>query len=499
MKNFISTRQGQLPVGFYLSIVQGIGDDGGLLVPDFELPKLDLSALLPLDYISLATEILSVFVAEEDKTLINEACAKAYSGAFPKEVVPVRKAGDCWIAELFHGRTAAFKDMALCLLPYLMKTSLSKIGEHRKVMILVATSGDTGKAALEGFKDVEGTEIMVFYPTDGVSEIQKRQMLSQEGGNVNVVGIEGNFDDAQRAVKEAFSDSKLSDLCETYGVFLSSANSINIGRLLPQIVYYVWSYLELVRKGEIGMGEKINFCVPSGNFGNCLAGWMAKEMGLPVQRFLVASNKNNVLSDFFSTGVYDIRREFHKTIAPAMDILVSSNLERLLWFVCDRDGSKVRSLMESLRRDGRYEIKQSCLERLKRDFSAGYLDEEQVLQTINDCFEANGYLLDTHTACAYGYLQRYRQEYEDKSKCVIMATASPYKFPDSVLEALTGEPKEAQEAARLLERHSKIAIPDALKGIWTKKVLHKTIIGKGEIGEFIKSSIVKEKSYESQD
>ncbi len=337
MKYYVSTRNQQEPVGFYKAIVQGIGNDGGLLVPDFELPKLDLSSLIRLDYVSLATEIVSTFVPEEGRSLIAQACLNAYGkGLFPKEVVPVKKAGDAWIAELFHGQTAAFKDMALSLLPHLMTLSLKQLGEDRKVIILAATSGDTGKAALEGFKDVEGTGIIVFYPTDGVSAIQKQQMVSQEGKNVKVVGIKGNFDDAQRAVKAAFADPQIAQACNEGGVFLSSANSINIGRLIPQIVYYISSYLELARRGDIALGDKINFCVPSGNFGNCLAGWIAKQMGLPVERFLVASNKNNILTDFFQTGRYDANREFFKTNAPAMDILVSSNLERLVWYMTGR-------------------------------------------------------------------------------------------------------------------------------------------------------------------
>lgn len=492
MKNYVSTRNQQEPVGFYKAIVQGIGNDGGLLVPDFELPKLDLSSLIRLDYVSLATEIVSAFVPEEGRSLIAQACLNAYGkGLFPKEVVPVKKAGDAWIAELFHGQTAAFKDMALSLLPHLMTLSLKQLGEDRKVIILAATSGDTGKAALEGFKDVEGTGIIVFYPTDGVSAIQKQQMVSQEGKNVKVVGIKGNFDDAQRAVKAAFADPEIAQACNEGGVFLSSANSINIGRLIPQIVYYISSYLELARRGDIALGDKINFCVPSGNFGNCLAGWIAKQMGLPVERFLVASNKNNILTDFFQTGRYDANREFFKTNAPAMDILVSSNLERLVWYMTGRDGDKTRSYMEGLKNNGVYEIEPEVLARIKEEFTAGYLTEEQVLETIKDCYDKTGYVLDTHTACGYGFLERYRRESSDKTPTIVVSTASPYKFPESVHGAVSGEVLDVYTAIDRLTALTGVPVPGPLCGIKERPVLHTTVIDRSEIPAFIKDAVRK--------
>lgn len=492
MKNYVSTRNQQEPVGFYKAIVQGIGNDGGLLVPDFELPKLDLSSLIRLDYVSLATEIVSTFVPEKGRSLIAQACLNAYGkGLFPKEVVPVKKAGDAWIAELFHGQTAAFKDMALSLLPHLMTLSLKQLGEDRKVIILAATSGDTGKAALEGFKDVEGTGIIVFYPTDGVSAIQKQQMVSQEGKNVKVVGIKGNFDDAQRAVKAAFADPQIAQACNESGVFLSSANSINIGRLIPQIVYYISSYLELARRGDIALGDKINFCVPSGNFGNCLAGWIAKQMGLPVERFLVASNKNNILTDFFQTGRYDANREFFKTNAPAMDILVSSNLERLVWYMTGRDGDKTRSYMEGLKNNGVYEIEPEVLARIKEEFTAGYLTEEQVLETIKDCYDKTGYVLDTHTACGYGFLERYRRESSDKTPTIVVSTASPYKFPESVHGAVSGEVLDVYTAIDRLTALTGVPVPGPLCGIKERPVLHTTVIDRSEIPAFIKDAVRK--------
>ncbi len=494
MKNYLSTRNQQEPIGFYKAIVQGIGCDGGLLVPDFELPKLCLERLLELDYVSLASEIISVFVPEDGKALIAEACLNAYGkGLFPKNPVPVKKVGDCYIAELFHGQTAAFKDMALSLLPHLMKLSLKQLGEERKVVVLAATSGDTGKAALEGFKDVEGTGIIVFYPTDGVSTIQKQQMVTQEGSNVQVVGIKGNFDDAQRAVKAAFADKEIAEICDENKVFLSSANSINIGRLIPQIVYYVSSYLEIVRRGEISLGDKVDFCVPSGNFGNCLAGWMAKKMGLPVRKFLVASNKNNILTDFFNTGRYDTRREFFKTNAPAMDILVSSNLERLVWFMTGRDGERTRGYMEALKESGIYEVDSEVMEKIKKEFVAGYLDEPQVLEAIRDCYAKTGYVLDTHTACGYGFLEKYRRTGEAGTMVptILVSTASPYKFPESVYAAISGETTDVYDAIGKLSAKSGVPVPKPLRGIKERPVLHKTVIDKSEIPAFIKSAVSK--------
>lgn len=483
MKNYVSTRGGQSPLNFYQSIIQGIASDGGLLVPSFKLPRLDLSRLSSLDYIALATEIMSVFVPEESLEELNKACNKAYGdGLFPSNPVPVKDVGTSSVAELFHGQTAAFKDMALSILPHLMTMSLRKEGEKRDVLILAATSGDTGKAALEGFKNVEGTRILVFYPTDGVSAIQKQQMVSQEGDNVGVVGISGNFDDAQRAVKNAFADEKIT---KEAGIFLSSANSINIGRLIPQIVYYFSSYFSLVNEGKVNLGDAVNFCVPSGNFGDCLAGWLAKQMGLPVNRFLVASNKNNILTDFFTTGVYDTRRTFYKTNAPAMDILVSSNLERLLWFLSGCDGEKIKSYMQELSSEGVYQIDEKLKSRIAEEFSAGYLDEKEVLDTITECYKDHSYLLDTHTACAYGYLKKYQKETRDYTKTIIMSTASPYKFPESVLKAISGEFEDPYTAMEKLQAITKIEIPKPLQGIKDRKVLHTKLISKDDISKYI--------------
>lgn len=480
-KKYVSTRGQQRPLDFCDAILQGIGSDGGLLVPDFELDQKDLKALQHLSYVDMATEIMTSFVGEQEKEEMRALCQKAYGqNLFPQEVVPVKQAGDVFIAELFQGPTAAFKDMALSLLPHFMTYSLKKKGEQRKVMILAATSGDTGKAALEGFKDVDGTYIQVFYPVDGVSPIQKQQMVTQTGNNVDVVGIQGNFDDAQRAVKQAFQSSALKDLCDEHHVFLSSANSINIGRLIPQIVYYFYSYMTLVNKNEIRLGESVNFTIPSGNFGNCLAGVLAKKMGLPIQKFIVASNKNNILTDFFRTGKYDARREFYKTNAPAMDILVSSNLERLVYMMA-QDSQKVKSYMDDLNQNGVYEISSDLLEKIQDVFKAGWLNEDEVLDTIKTCFEQTAYLLDTHTAIGYGVYKEYQKTSGDETKTIILATASPYKFADSVYKALTDQSLSEYQAIEAVYEKTGVDIPKPLVQLDQKEILHQKVIDKDDI------------------
>ena len=480
-KKYVSTRGQQRPLDFCDAILQGIGSDGGLLVPDFELDQKDLKALQHLSYVDMATEIMTSFVGEQEKEEMRALCQKAYGqNLFPQEVVPVKQAGDVFIAELFQGPTAAFKDMALSLLPHFMTYSLKKKGEQRKVMILAATSGDTGKAALEGFKDVDGTCIQVFYPVDGVSPIQKQQMVTQTGNNVDVVGIQGNFDDAQRAVKQAFQSSALKDLCDEHHVFLSSANSINIGRLIPQIVYYFYSYMTLVNKNEIRLGESVHFTIPSGNFGNCLAGVLAKKMGLPIQKFIVASNKNNILTDFFRTGKYDARREFYKTNAPAMDILVSSNLERLVYMMA-QDSQKVKSYMDDLNQNGVYEISSDLLEKIQDVFKAGWLNEDEVLDTIKTCFEQTGYLLDTHTAIGYGVYKEYQKTSGDETKTIILATASPYKFADSVYKALTDQSLSEYQAIEAVYEKTGVDIPKPLVQLDQKEILHQKVIDKDDI------------------
>lgn len=478
-KTYVSTRGKQTPLNFYQAILQGIGSDGGLLVPVDEFEKKDLNQLLKLNYVELATEIISSFTPSEAYEDIKKACLSAYgSGLFPKEVVPVKKAGDVYIAELFQGATAAFKDMALSLLPYLMTLSLKKTNEDREVMILAATSGDTGKAALEGFKNVPDTCIKVFYPIDGVSPIQKQQMITQTGHNVEVIGIRGNFDDAQTAVKKAFNSKELKELCDQHHVFLSSANSINIGRLIPQIVYYFYSYLTLVNNGDIQLGEEVNFTIPSGNFGNALAGYIAKQMGLPVKTFIAASNKNNILTDFFTTGRYDANREFYKTNAPAMDILVSSNLERLVYFFSHKDGNKVNEYMNKLNETGVYEVDKEILNDIQKEFKAGWLDEQSILETIESCYKETNYLLDTHTAIGYGVYKKYQEETKDQTKTILLSTASPYKFPESVYKAITQQELNEYEAIDALNKETNVDIPKPLIDIQNREVKHQLVIDK---------------------
>lgn len=489
-KTYVSTRGNQKALNFYEAILQGIGSDGGLLVPDFDIDKKDLKLLKDLNYIDMATEIISSFTPDNVKEQIRELCTKAYgSGLFPKSVVPCQKAGDVYIAELFQGPTAAFKDMALQMLPYFMTFSLKQKGEDREVMILAATSGDTGKAALEGFKDVEGTCIKVFYPIDGVSSVQKQQMVTQTGKNVDVIGIRGNFDDAQSAVKKAFNSKELKELCEKHNVFLSSANSINIGRLIPQIVYYFYSYMTLVNRQEIELGDEVNFTIPSGNFGNCLAGFIAKNMGLPIQKFIVASNKNNILTDFFNTGKYDANREFYKTNAPAMDILVSSNLERLVYLFTGKDGNKVNEYMEKLNETGVYEVEEEVLSKIQELFKAGWLSEEKVIETIGECYKNTGYLLDTHTAIGYGVYKKYQEESKDTTKTIILSTASPYKFPESVYKAITKKELGEYEAIEALNKETGVEIPQPLAGIKDREILHTKVIDKEMIVDFIGEQI----------
>ena len=486
---YVSTRGSATQIDFFQSVLQGIADDGGLLLPAFDLPRVDLTSLRGLSYEALATRIIAAFTPEGTESQIASACAKAYaSGSFSEEVVPVVAAGDVHIAELFHGPTAAFKDMALQLLPHLLTLSLKQRGEERRALILAATSGDTGKAALEGFADVEGTMIKVFYPEEGVAPVQRQQMVTQQGKNVEVVAIRGNFDDAQRAVKEAFASESLQRACEKKNIFLTSANSINIGRLVPQIVYYFHAYLQLVAKGVVALGENINVAVPSGNFGNCLAGVMAQRMGLPIRRFIVASNRNNVLTDFFTTGCYDVRRPFHKTIAPAMDILVSSNLERLLSLLSGNN-ARVAGYMKELRNTGCYQVDGDLLECLHDSFATGWLTDEEIIGTIRDYYHTTGYLSDTHTAVALGVYDRYRQQTADDTPTVVMATASPYKFPASVCKAVTDRDVPEELATEVLWRTTGRPVPEALQDIMDRPVLHNRVIDRNQIVSHIAESI----------
>ena len=486
-----STRDENNKVTASQAILQGLATDGGLFTP-LSTPEvtLDFDQLKDASYQEVAKLVLSAFLDDFTEEELDYCITNAYDDKFDTAAIaPVVKLKNHYNLELFHGSTIAFKDMALSILPYLLTTSAKKQGVDNKIVILTATSGDTGKAAMAGFADVPGTEIIVFYPKDGVSKIQELQMTTQTGANTHVIAIDGNFDDAQSAVKVAFGDKMLKEVSDQHHVFLSSANSINVGRLIPQIVYYFHSYFELVRNKEIEMGDQVNFCVPSGNFGNCLAGWFAKNMGLPVNKFITASNKNNILTDFFTTGKYDANREFFKTNAPAMDILVSSNLERLVWYMSGKDGDKVKEYMEKLKADGIYEVDDETFARIQDQFKAGYLNEEEVLKTIKDCYEDNGYVLDTHTACGYGVLKQYQKETGDQTNTILLSTASPYKFPESVYKALFNEELDVYDAIEKLNEKTGVAVPKPLVGIKDREVLHKTHIDKTEIINFIKSEM----------
>ena len=439
----LSTR-GAAAVSPSMAILRGLAPDGGLYVPA-EFPRFtleEIAALAPMGYQQRALAVLSRFLPDFSEDELNAAIAGAYGTGFDAEsVAPMAKVGS-WAhtLELWHGPTLAFKDMALQLLPYLLTMSGKKHGEEREVFILVATSGDTGKAALEGFLDVPGTRCCVFYPNGGVSQAQRLQMVTTKGNNTHVIAVNGNFDDAQTGVKKIFSDPEFAAKMDAQGRVLSSANSINFGRLVPQVVYYFSAYADLLAEGAIKAGDKVNFCVPTGNFGDILAADYAGKAGLPVGRLICASNENNVLTDFIETGAYDISgRDFFKTISPSMDILISSNLERLLFDLCGCDGAKVAELMAQLKEKRRYQVDADMLEKLQARYAAGYVNEDGIRAEIKRTWEEDHYLMDTHTAVASAVLRDYLAKTGDKTPSVIVSTASPYKFGASVLEAIAGK------------------------------------------------------------
>ena len=477
-KTYVSTRNHQDQINFYQAIVQGIGDDGGLLVPNFDFQKLDLNKLVQLNYVDLATEVISTFVPEDGKELIHQACLNAYGkGLFPEIVVPVKKAGDVYVAELFHGQTAAFKDMALSILPHLLVTSARKNNVKNEIVILTATSGDTGKAALAGFADVPGTKIIVFYPKSGVSPIQEKQMVTQKGDNTYVIGIKGNFDDAQTGVKKMFSNKELAKVMNDNGFQFSSANSINIGRLVPQVVYYVKAYADLLKQGALKAGEPMNVVVPTGNFGNILASYYAKQMGIPIGKFVCASNKNKVLFDFFETGKYDRNREFYVTTSPSMDILISSNLERMIYRIAGNDAKQCAKFMAALTKDGEYVITDAMKAELSEFFGA-FGSEEETAVKIREVYDKEGYVMDTHTAVAAVAYDKYKAATgDDKTPTVIASTASPYKFTRSVMDAIDPayDAEDDFELVDELNKVSKTAIPKAIEEIRTAPVLHDTV------------------------
>ena len=471
------------------AVLKGLAADGGLFVPD-ELPRLSrsLEDLQDMNYQELACEVMKLFLTDYTEEELKRCVEKAYDEKFDtKEIAPLVKKHGAYYLDLFHGATIAFKDMALSILPYLMVTAAEKNRAEKEIVILTATSGDTGKAAMAGFADVPGTRIIVFYPKDGVSPVQERQMVTQKGKNTFVVGIRGNFDDAQSGVKRLFGDQELADELAAAGFQFSSANSINIGRLVPQVVYYVYAYTRLLKSGEIKNGETVNVVVPTGNFGNILAAYYAKHLGVPFGTLICASNDNKVLYDFFRTGCYDRNREFVLTSSPSMDILISSNLERLLYLADNRNAEANARRMQELSREGRYTVTEE-MSRAMEDFYGNYASEEEVSRQIARVFQEDGYVLDPHTAVASCVWEKYREETGDDTKTLIVSTASPYKFTRTVMEAIAPD-KAGQDdfaLADALAELSKVPVPEAVESIRRAPVLHTRVCGKDQMKETVK-------------
>ncbi|MBE3588891.1 MAG: threonine synthase [Thermoanaerobacteraceae bacterium] len=485
-----STRGNSRPVSAAEAIKRGIAPDGGLYVPGSRVAVTagEVAALSGMTYGQRAVKILGLFLTDFTMEEIADCVDGAYGhGKFDSpEVAPLRRLDDhLYVLELWHGPTCAFKDMALQMLPRLLPRAVAKTGEDKEIAILVATSGDTGKAALEGFKDVPGTRIIVFYPARGVSAVQERQMVTQEGGNVHVVAVEGNFDQTQSGVKEIFADPAVNEAIGRRGYRFSSANSINWGRLVPQIVYYFSAYADLLSRGEVEPGERVNFVVPTGNFGNILAAYYARQMGLPVHRLICAANRNNVLTDFIRTGVYDRTREFYRTISPSMDILISSNLERLLYAMTGRDAARVRDWMAALREQGRYRVDEDVLEGIQAVFWSDYAGDRQTMETIRDTYRRYGYLLDTHTAVGKYVYDRYLEATGDGHKTVLASTASPFKFNRSVAAAILGEQAVAGQGEfallRILSEATGLPVPRGLKNLEQKPVRHTLTVAPEEM------------------
>ena len=459
---YISTRNKEKIVSVSEAIIQGLADDGGLYTPQTLDQKVDLASTLKMSYLELAQYILSLFLSDFSHEQIQQCVQSAYQNSFENnEVAPLCKYNDGWLMELWHGPTSAFKDVALTLLPHLLTVAYQNQNENDLISILTATSGDTGKAAINGFADIKNTAITVLYPEIGVSDIQKRQMQTSLGKNVEVIAVKGNFDDCQRIVKEAMKDPVVLEACKH--MKLSSANSINIGRLLPQIVYYFDSYAKLVNHGDIQLNDAVNFVVPSGNFGNILAGYLAKQLGLPIKKLVCASNSNNVLTDFIRTGTYNANRTFIPTISPSMDILVSSNLERLLFLLSNHNDVLINQYMASLKNDGHYTISDDLRQRLQESFAAYDCSEDECKKVIHDTFHKEHILIDPHTAVAVHACHAYKQESNDNTPCIVLSTASAYKFAKDVYTALTGNScKDEFEAMNALHDYTSIAIPKNL-------------------------------------
>lgn len=492
---YSSTRNDDKKVQSSTAIAQGISEEGGLFVPEF-IPTLsyeNIKSMCKMSYVEKAEYILSKFLTDFSSEELSNCVNNAYgSGKFDsEEVAPLSKLNDStYILELWHGPTCAFKDMALQLLPHLLTTAVKKTGDNSETVILVATSGDTGKAALEGFKDVENTKIIVFYPSDGVSPMQKLQMATQEGENVSVCAIKGNFDDAQSGVKNIFTDPEMKNRLLKNNMKFSSANSINWGRLVPQIVYYFSAYCRLLEDGEITDQELVNVVVPTGNFGNILAAYYAKFMGLPINKLICASNSNNVLTDFINSGEYDRNREFYATISPSMDILISSNLERLLYHVSGCDHELVTELMNTLKTEGKYKVSDDLKAKINDLFAAGYCDEENTKATIKALYDEYSYLCDTHTAVAVSVYNDYVKQTNDSTKTIIASTASAYKFPYSVLSCVTdAEDLNDFEMLEKLSVVTKTEIPENISALKEKSVRFDTVIDRTEMSSFIANSL----------
>ena len=484
-----STRSENETVTASQAILKGLASDGGLFVPT-QLPKLNVSLeeLSKMSYKETAYAVMKEFLTDFTEEELKSCIDKAYDSKFDtEEIAPLVKAEGAYYLELFHGATIAFKDMALSILPHLLTTSAKKNNVKNEIVILTATSGDTGKAALAGFADVPGTRIVVFYPKGGVSPIQEKQMVTQKGDNTFVVGIKGNFDQAQSGVKAIFGNKELEAEMDKAGFQFSSANSINIGRLVPQVVYYVYAYAKLLANGEITDGEKINVVVPTGNFGNILAAYYAKNMGLPIDKLICASNDNKVLYDFFTTGTYDKNREFILTTSPSMDILISSNLERLIYKIAGNDATKNKELMTSLTTTGKYDITDEMRAELK-DFYGNYATEKETAEVIKDIYEKTGYVIDTHTAVAAVVSRKYLKDTNDTNKLVIASTASPFKFTRSVMNAIDSK-YDSMGDFELVDELSKIGnvkVPNAIEEIRNAKVLHNTVCEVDEMTDVVK-------------
>lgn len=484
-----STRSDNVTITASQAILKGLASDGGLFVPT-QLPKLNVSLeeLSKMSYKETAYAVMKEFLTDFTEEELKSCIDKAYDSKFDtEEIAPLVKAEGAYYLELFHGATIAFKDMALSILPHLLTTSAKKNNVKNEIVILTATSGDTGKAALAGFADVPGTRIVVFYPKGGVSPIQEKQMVTQKGDNTFVVGIKGNFDQAQSGVKAIFGNKELEAEMDKAGFQFSSANSINIGRLVPQVVYYVYAYAKLLANGEITDGEKINVVVPTGNFGNILAAYYAKNMGLPIDKLICASNDNKVLYDFFTTGIYDKNREFILTTSPSMDILISSNLERLIYKIAGNDAAKNKELMTSLTTTGKYDITDDMRAELK-DFYGNYATEKETAEIIKDIYEKTGYIIDTHTAVAAVVSRKYLRDTNDTNKLVIASTASPFKFTRSVMNAINSK-YDSMGDFELVDELSKIGnvkVPNAIEEIRNAKVLHDTVCEVDEMTDVVK-------------